>query len=190
LQNKVFVQGPANSCNVRRFLTVPVPPHALTELFTGQAPVLLHRPEDASIAWDSGSFLIAIASQHDAREEIRLEPHPSDWNKPWSEQRVRVLEVAVTQRGTDLYRVELAGHEAAPMARPYSDPDGIDPDVPPSGPQCTAEIPRRLRFVSPVAGHDVIFDHKEVVHNPPVRGSVFQLQAPRGVKKQMSNCQD
>lgn len=187
---KAFFSGPANTCNVTRFLHVPIPPHALAELFIGMAPVLTHRPEDASIAWEGGMYVIRIASKHAAREEIGLEPNPADWNRPWNEQRIRVRRVYVEQQGVKLYEAELDEHEAAKTAGPRKDPDGIDPDVPPSGPSCSAEVPRRLRFVSDVADQDVIFDHKEVVHNPPLMPGVFQQSPPRGVRVHSAECSE
>jgi hypothetical protein len=46
---KVFFRGTASECNVARFLHVPVPPFALADLMTGEAPVLVHRPEDTTL---------------------------------------------------------------------------------------------------------------------------------------------
>ena len=65
LQNKQFLYGPANTCNVERFTQVPVPPFALVELLRGEAPVLVHQPSQATIAWD-GEYVIRIQSRHQA----------------------------------------------------------------------------------------------------------------------------
>jgi hypothetical protein len=185
---KVFYRGTASECNVRRFLHVPVPPFALVNLLGGEAPVLVHRPAEALIDWDSGSYRVRIASRHDASEEIRLEPTPDDWNKAWSDQRLRVLEVRIRQQGIELYRAMLSDFEPAETAPPAVDPDGIDPDVPPSGPACAAEIPRRIHVVSEASGEDVLIEHRDVHHNPPLLPNLFKQDAPGGVKIRTTSC--
>ena len=185
---KAFYRGASSECNVRRFLHVPVPPFALVNLLAGEAPVLAHGPSEALIDWDSGSYRIRIASRHDASQEIRLEPTPDDWNKAYGEQRLRVLEVRVRQRGVELYRATMGDFEPAKTAPPSVDPDGIDPDVPPSGPACTAEIPRRIHVVSEASGEDVLIEHREVHHNPPLQPNLFKQDAPGGVKIRTTSC--
>lgn len=187
VREKVFFAGPANECNIRRFLNVPVPAQALARLLTGEAPVLVHEPGSAQIAWD-GDYVIRVPSRHGASQRIRLEPNPDDWARPYSEQRVRVLEVVVEQQGVVLYRVELGHHEPAPTAEPRQDPDGIEADIPPSGPECNAEVPRRIRFVTPVSGQDVLFRHKKVVHNPPLVPGLFRQVPPAGVRVREAFC--
>lgn len=186
--HKRFFTGPASVCNVARFLRVPVAPHALVTLLGGEAPVLVHRPESATLAWESGTYVVRIASRHDASETIELVPRPEDWERPWQEQRIRVSSVAVTQRGVELYRAELSDFGAARTAGPRKDPDGIDPDIPPSGPACIAEVPRRVHIVSDASGQDVIIQHRELWHNPPIAPSLFQQERPRGVKVENSPC--
>jgi hypothetical protein len=188
LNEKRFFHGPARACNVRRFLRVPVPPHALVSLITGTAPVLVHRPEDASIEWERGQYQLRIRSKHAAVQTIGLRPHPNDFGLSWSEQRLRVANVRVEQQGVTLYDVTLAGHAPARMAPARVDPEGIDPDVPPSGPSCSAELPRRLRFVSEVTEDDVIFTVSEVFHNPPLLEGIFNQVAPGGVAMSYSDC--
>jgi hypothetical protein len=188
LREKKFSHGVANDCNVRRFLNVPVPPHALVRLLSGEAPVLVHEPPDASIRWQ-GRYVIDIRSRHGARERIQLEPRPDDWELPYERQRLRVLEVEVEQRGVVLYRVELDDHRPARTAVARVDELGIEPDVPPSGPACDAEIPRRIRFVTPVSGQDVLFSHESIVHNPPLIEGLFRQAAPGGVAIRHSTCE-
>ncbi len=187
LQNKQFLYGPANTCNVERFTQVPVPPFALVELLRGEAPVLVHQPSQATIAWD-GEYVIRIQSRHQANEEIHLEPTPADWNLPWQKQRVRVLEVAVSQQGIDLYRALMEDHKASHTARPRVDPDHLTPDVPPSGPACGAEIPRRLRMEVPGTDQDLILVNKDVVHNPPIIRGAFRQKVPGGVEVRYAAC--
>jgi outer membrane lipoprotein-sorting protein len=186
--SKQFVHGPATECNVARFLHVPVPPFALVALLAGEAPVLVHDPSAASLTWDSGAYLISIKSSRGASEEIRLEPRPEDWEKPWSEQRVRVRDVRVVQQGIELYEAQLESFRAASTAGPRADPDGIDPDVPPSGPACGAEVPRHVRITSDASAQDVVIVHSEISHNPPITNGLFRQLPPAGVKIHVAAC--
>jgi hypothetical protein len=188
VREKVFWSGEASECNVERALKVPIPPAALGQLLSGEAPILVHTSEQAQLSWDSGSYRLQIASEYDAREEVRLLPHDADWNRPWAEQRVRVLEVRVWQKGYLLYEVALSEHERAAMATPREDPEGIEPPVPPSGPVCSAEVPRNIRFRVPGAGRDVVFLQKQVRHNPPLVPELFRQSAPPGVAVKRSTC--
>jgi hypothetical protein len=185
---KQFFQGPASECNIARFLHVAVPPFALVALLAGEAPVLVHGPGDATIAWDSGSYVVHIRGRHGATEDIRLEPRPDDWARPWAEQRVRVREVRVVQQGIELYRAELDRYEVAPTAAPRLDPDGIDPPLPPSGPACSSEVPHRIRIVSEASAEDVVLVHQDVSHNPPVLAGVFRQTPPQGVRIRQAVC--
>lgn len=185
---RVFFTGPANQCNVERFLEVPIPPAALVQLFTGEAPVLVHLPEQATLEWDSGGYVIRIQSKHGAVQTIVLELLEDDWNKPWRVQRLRVREVLVEQHGVELYRAELRDYRAAKMAEPNRDPDGLLPDLMPSGPQCRAEVPGKIRFLVPVAERDVVFEHQAVEHNPTLSKGAFAQPIPLGVTLRPSPC--
>lgn len=187
LKNKQFLYGPANTCNVERFTQVPVPPFALVELLRGEAPVLVHQASQASIAWDD-PYTIRIQSKHQATEEIQLEPVPADWNLPWQKQRVRVLEVDVSQQGIELYRAQMEDHAPAHTAKSRVDPEHLTPDVPPSGPTCSAAIPRRLRLEVPGTEQDLILINKDVVHNPPIIQGAFRQKAPGGVEVRYASC--
>lgn len=188
LRQRVFLQGPAEECNVEQALKVPVPPEALGQLLLGQAPILVHQPEQARLVWEGGSYVLRIDSEHQATEEVRLVPRDEDWQRPWQEQRLRVLEVSVAQQGLTLYQAELAEYEPASTAKARVDPDGIEPDVPPSGPSCNAEVPRRLRFQVPGAGRDIVFVQREVQHNPPITPELFRQLPPAGVTIRRSSC--
>ncbi len=188
LRQRLFLEGPADECNVEQALKVPVPPEALGELLTGQAPVLVHSPEQASLVWEGGAYVLRIDSEHRAAEVVRLVPRDEDWTRPWQEQRLRVQFVSVSQQGRPLYDVELEGHRAVTSAGPRVDPDGIEPDVPPSGPSCDAEVPRRLRFRVPGAGRDLIFIQAEVHHNPPITLDLFRQLPAAGVNVRHGSC--
>jgi hypothetical protein len=187
-EHRVFYTGPANQCNVERFLEVPIPPAALVQLFSGEAPVLVHDPEQATLTWEAAAYVIHIRSEHDAEQTIALEPRAEDFDKPWRVQRLRVREVVVEQHGVELYRAELKDYRAADMAKPSHDPDGLTPDVMPSGPECHAEVPGKIRFIVPVAERDVVFEHQKVEQNPPLTSGAFSQPIPLGVTLRHSPC--
>jgi hypothetical protein len=188
LRERQFVEGPADECNLERALRVPLPPAALGELLTGQAPILVHRPEQATLTWDSGSYRLQIQSEVQASEEVRLVPRDEDWQRPWQEQQLRVLEVRVSQQGLVLYDASLEEHRPAKLAAARVDPDGIEPDVPPSGPACSAEVPRRIRFQVPGSGRDIVFSQKEVAHNPPLLPELFTQTPAPGLHVRHASC--
>lgn len=188
LKAKTFLTGPANACNLQRFTRVPLPPHAFVQLLRGEAPVLAHEPSGASIDWSEGSYRIRVMGRHRAEQEIRLVPREADWQRPWAEQRLRVIEVSVTQASAPIYRVELEGHAQVATAAARVDPEGIDPPIAPSGPECTAELPRRLHFVVGDDQHDVLLANEAQVHNPPLVPDLFEQQPPSGVQLRHSPC--
>ncbi len=188
LRQKQFLRGPANACNLGRFTHVPVPPAALVQLLRGEAPVLVHQPTAATIAWESGEYVVRIESTRSASEEIHLVPVAADYALPYTAQRLRVTEVRVLQQGIELYRAQLVGHHPAKMSGPRVDPDGLDPPVPPSGPTCLAEVPGRLRLQVPDGDQDVILENIEVTHNPPLAPNLFQQAPPGGVAVSYSQC--
>jgi hypothetical protein len=194
LQNKQFLYGPANVCNVSRFTRVPVPPFALVQMLHGEAPVLVHEPSQASIEWDSGFFggghyMVQILSKHQAFEEIHLVPVPDDFDKPWQEQRLRVLSVEVQKQGVPLYMATMRDHTITHTKPAEPDPDGLGPGLPSSGPDCSAEVPRSLRIRVPSSGQDVVFRNREQWHNPPLSAGVFQQRCPSGMSCRFSDCQ-
>jgi len=188
LRERVFLRGPADECNLEQALKVPLPPEALGELLTGQAPILVHGPNEAQLGWDSGAYVLDISSEHQASERVRLVPRDEDWERPWQEQRLRVLEVRVSQRGLVLYEARLDEHRAAATAEPRVDPDGLEPAVPPSGPSCDAEVPRKLRFLVPGAGRDIVFVQGDVRHNPPLTPELFVQTPAAGMHLRRSSC--
>src|SRR5690348_11165264 len=84
VKEKLFLRGPASPCNLARLTQVPLPGFALVDLLRGEAPVLLHQPAGARIAWDGhGFYRIQLSSTREATEEIHLEVHPKDFDLPW-----------------------------------------------------------------------------------------------------------
>jgi hypothetical protein len=179
LRDKRFYVGPASACNIARATSVPVPGHVLVRLLQGEAPVLKHELRSATMAWSpEGYYAVAVPSTRGAVEEIHLAPRPEDWALPWDRQRLRVLDVKVVQQGYLLYHAELSGHDAAPTAGPRLDPDNLEPPLPPSGPSCDAEIPRKIHLEVPGSDADVYFQYTQVVWNPPLPEGTFE-QSPR-----------
>jgi hypothetical protein len=185
---KRFLYGPANACNLARFTQVSLPPPVLVDLLRGDAPVLVHAPSAASVKWEGTRYVVSISSTHGATERIELEPLPEDFARPWSEQRVRMLGFEVVQMGVSLYKVELEGHERVDTARPRVDPDGLEPPVPPSGPVCSAELPRRVHIEVASEGHDLVLSMKDLAHNPPLPAGSFTQARPSGVSAQFTPC--
>ncbi len=182
-RDKTFYFGPATACNIARLTTLPVPGYVLVDLLQGEAPVLRHIPAETMLAWDDhGYWVVSIAGHNESHEEIRLAPRSEDWGKPWTEQRVRVLDVRVVQQGYVLYHAELSDQASAPTAGPRVDPDRIDPPIPPSGPVCDAEIPRRIHLEIP-ADADVRFSYTEVKWNPPLPAGVFEQPPQAGLRE-------
>ncbi len=189
LQSKQFLYGPASACNLARLTQVPLPGHALVSLLRGEAPVLVHTAQEASIAWDSdGFYRLLVASKNNASQEIHLGIRSDDWAKPWQEQRMRVLQVRVTQAGVDLYQADLDRHEPTLTAGPREDPDGLDAPIPPSGGPCDAELPRSIRLRVPNTENDVLFQYKDAKWNPPIVAGAFTQPVPSGVRKVPVDC--
>lgn len=190
LEQKTFFYGPATACNLARFTQVPVPGHALVSLLRGEAPVLVHEKDATQIAWDGDHYKLTINSKHQATEEIHLEVHPDDFAKPWQQQRVRVAHVRVAQGGSDIYLADLDDHEPTKTAPPRVDEDGMEEPIPPSGPACTAEYPKTIRFKVSETRDDVVFQYKEAKWNPPLLPETFTQPVPGGMRKQLVTCKD
>ncbi len=190
LREKRFFTGPASACNIARMTTVAVPPHVFVGLLRGEAPVLRHSADGATIAWSPrGYWVLGIAGTRDAREEIHIAPRPDDWQKPWDQQRMRGLDVRVEQQRFVLYHAELTDHAAATTAPPREDPDGLTQALPPSGPPCGAEIPRKIHLEVPDPETDVRFEYAQIAWNPPLPDGTFEQVAPAGLAVEVVNCE-
>lgn len=191
VKEKQFSYGPATACNLARLTQVPVPGHVLVTLLRGEAPILVHAPEHVTLAWDgAGFYRVVVPSKHNATEELHLEVHPDDFDKAWGEQRVRVRDVRVVQRGVELYHAELEHHEPAATSPPRVDEDGIEPPIPPIGRPCNAELPRSIRMRVPNTRHDVLFQYREAAWNPPILPGTFTQRPPGGVRAHYVTCSD
>jgi hypothetical protein len=190
LRDKRFYVGPASACNIARATTVPVPGHVLVSLLQGEAPVLKHAPHAAAMTWSTeGFWTVTVPSTRGAVEEIRLAPRADDWSRPWDRQRLRVLDVKVVQQGYLLYHAELRDHDGAPTAGPRVDPDNLEPPVPPSGPPCDTEIPRKIHLEVPAQDADVRFQYTQVVWNPPLPTGTFDQPPRPGMPVEIVTCE-
>jgi hypothetical protein len=166
-----------------------VPGSVLVGLLRGEAPVLVHPSAAPTMAWSpDGYWVVRVDGTRDAHEEIHLAPRPSDWGLPWDRQRLRVLDVRVTQQGFVLYHAELGDHAPAPTAGPRLDPDNLEPPIPPSGPACDAEIPRRIHVEVPNPQADVRFVYDQLSWNPPLPTGTFDQAPPPGMHVVPVNC--
>jgi hypothetical protein len=166
----------------------------LVNLLSGRAPVLRHVTQP-TVAWDSkGYYVVKITGTNDAVEVLHVVPQPDDWHKPWSDQRMRVLDVAVTQHGVLLYHAELDTHEKTPMSKAAACDDvckatGETPTQP-SGPMCEAEVPRRIHVEMPSLQTDVLFHYDKIEWNPPLEPNVFTQQQQSGLTPSPVECTD
>jgi hypothetical protein len=189
LRERRFYWGPASDCNIARLTTVPVPGHVLVDLLRGEAPVLKHDPQTATMTWSSrGYWVLELSGTHESREEIHLAPRPGDWGLPWDQQRMRVLDVRVVQQGFVLYHAELEDHAPAPMAGPRVDPDNLEPPLAPSGPACDAEVPRKIHVEVTHPDSDVRFLYEQRTWNPPLPEGTFELRPPAGMQVEHVTC--
>jgi hypothetical protein len=189
LRNKRFYVGPASACNIARLTTVPVPGHVLVDLLRGQAPVLKHDAASATMTWDPhGYWVLRIPGTNASLEEIHLAPRPSDWSLPWDRQRMRVLDVRVTQQGIELYHAALDDFGATPTAGPRQDPDNLAPPLPPSGPPCDAESPGKIHMEVPAPASDVQFSYVQRTWNPPLPDGTFVQPPPPGMSLESVTC--
>jgi hypothetical protein len=188
--DKRFFVGPAAACNIARLTRVPVPAYVLVELLRGEAPVLKHDAQGATMVWDPhGYWTLSIPSTRGAQEWIHLAPRPEDWSLPWDRQRMRVLDVRVVQQGFELYHATLADHAGAPTAGPRVDPDNLAPPLPPSGPVCDAEVPRKIRLQVPDPSADVHLSYDTLFWNPPLPEGTFAQPVPPGMRPEAVNCE-
>ena len=191
LRDKRFLYGPASACNIARLTTVPMPGHVLVSILRGEAPVLKHDEKAATVEWSRGGYyVVKIPSTRQAGEEIHLAPHPSDVALPWQQQRLRVIEVEVRQQGIVLYHAEMSDHRSTAMAKAQVDADGIDPEVPVSGPLCRAELPRSIHVEVPAKDADVLFRFETVAWNPPLTDGLFTQAVPAGLPAERVICDE
>jgi hypothetical protein len=150
---------------------------------------LVHGAQSTILWSPRGYWVLTIDSTRSAREEIHLAPRPEDWTRPWEQQRMRVLDVRVEQQGYVLYHAELSDHATAGTAGPRLDPDNLEPPIPPSGPVCDAEIPRKIHVEVPDPEADVRFQYVQRTWNPPLPSGAFEQMPPPGMQIERVTCE-
>src|SRR5690606_4907917 len=198
LDQKAFWYGPSRTCNIERFTRVAVPPFALVELLRGRPPVLSHRPEDVSFRYarplfSKGRYVIDLAGEHETTQRLEIGVDERDLEKPLDAQRLRLLSVRVKQGRRLLYKVVLSDHFEGSRKDVTLTPDEVEMGIPPlpsSGPECSAELPRTLKFTVPDAGYTLQIENQEVHHNPPLSPGAFTQPVPSGVTVRESLCTD
>jgi hypothetical protein len=186
-----YIVGAAKPCNIARITQVPLPLEELVPMLWGMRPHLDGPIKCDSINWDDDHYVVMMsrADGKNFSHELHVTPYSADWSKPWSEQRLRLLGVRAWDKDSLVYRVTMKDHEATSTAKPMSDPDGLNPDVPPSGPVVNGiELPRTIHVEVPSKKSDVIFKYSEQVVNPPLIDGAFQLILKEGVPVQESVC--
>lgn len=189
MREKRFLEGPAAACNIARLTQVPLPGHVLIGLLRGVPPVLAHT-SPPTLRWDdAGFYVVTVMGANQAREEVRLAVHPDDFAKPWASQRLRLARVRVDQYDGTLYQASLEEPTAGQMAKAWEDPDGLPGEsLPPSGPECTADLPRSIHLEIPPSSSDVLLRFDEVVWNPPVPPGTFTQPRPPGLTTDYVDC--
>jgi hypothetical protein len=180
-KNSRFTVGPATSCNMARVTGVALPPGVLVALLLGQVaiPASAHA---TNLRWDGNGYYSAEFRTNFGTEYVELSPHPADLALPWESQRMRVRSVALRLGESVLYAADFDEYgpaDAAPAA--IHDPDGVDADVQPSGPACTAEVPHRIHISMPGKKTDLRVRYKTFVWNPPIPGDTFLQRTPPGM---------
>lgn len=188
MKNRAFLEGKPDPCNIARLTQVRMPAHALVRILRGEAPILVHDPNATTIEWSSGAYTVRIPGNYESIQELRLVPYKEDFNLPFDQQRVKVLGVSVIQRGYVHYKAELQGHEKSSTMPPRQDPDGLDPDLQPSGPACEVLVPKRIHVEMPYTKDDLLVRYEEVGLNPPLPEGIFTQPIPGGVRRETATC--
>lgn len=198
LEDKSFWYGPARSCNLERFTQVPVPPFALVELLRGRPPVLAHGAKDIQVRlvqpWFSKPYYrVDILGDHESTQRLKIGIFDEDFGYSLDKQRLKLLSVEVRQAGSLMYRVELDGYHRAVRWEAELGSEELEMAIAPqepSGPECSAAIPRSLSFEVPDSGYSFKILNEEVEHNPPLSAGSFTQPPPEGVVAHYSDCSD
>ncbi len=182
LRNHQTQQFPATSEALASSVGIGVAPNVIVSLLLGRPPVLVDS-QTPSVKWESGHYVVDVESTNAWHEQIELIPRESDWNKPWQEQRMRLLRVRVSKDGLDLYDAHLGDHAIIQAAPPPAQNTSLcNPDLDAVlGTTCNTsaraiacedvELPRDVEIES--GGRTVSIHEKKVVLNPPVDPKVF-----------------
>jgi hypothetical protein len=198
--NNRYIVGDAKPCNIAKITQIPLPLDELVPMLWGMRPKIDGPIKCDSISWSSNGYYVVMLSPQVAgategglSHELHVAPYSSDWDKPWSQQRLHLLGVSAwASSGSDgalVYRVTMKDHQATSTAKPIVDQDGINPDVPPSGPNVSVELPRMIHVEVPSKKSDVVFKYTEAFVNPPLIPNAFKLVMKPGIPVDESRCE-
>jgi len=196
LPNRSFWYGPPKTCNLASFTRVQVPPLALVELLRGRPPIVAHQQSAATIEFSSplfsrGRYVVNVRGDNQVEQTLEIEVAKQDYKKPLEQQRLRLRKVRVEQAGELLYEVELDRYKKASRAPNELTEEelmmGVAP-LAPSGPECAAELPRRVVFSVPGTGAELTIESHEMMHNPPILPGSFTQEIPGGVTSSFADC--
>ena len=182
LRNPQTQQLPATADALASAVGIGVTPNVIVSLMLGRPPVLVHQ-QAPSVKWESGHYAVELDGANAWHEHIELIPRESDWNKPWQEQRMRLLRVRVSKEGLDLYDARLGDHRvitAAPVTTQNTqlcNPEldkvlGTTCDSGARAAPCEdVELPTDVEIES--GGKTVSIHEKKTVLNPPIDPKVF-----------------
>lgn len=185
IRNPQTQQLPATAAALASAVGIGVTPNVIVSLMLGRAPVLVHSQSPA-VHWESGHYVVELDGTNAWHESIELIPRESDWNKPWQEQRMRLLRVRVSKEGLDLYDAHLGDHAIIRAAPPSSSQPAslCNPELDAVlGTTCNSgssaplkcedvELPMDVEIES--GGRTVSIHEKKVVLNPPIDPAVFR----------------
>jgi len=193
--NGRYITGLAKPCNIARITQVPLASRELVPMLWGMRPDLPQKVTCDSVKWngDGGFYVVALGHETTSPtepklHELRMTPWPEDLDKPWAEQRMRLLGVLAWRDDALVYRVTMADHQKTATAKPIVDPDGLSDDILPSGPDVEVDVPRKIHVEVPAKKSDVIFKYEEAFVNPPLPKDVFKLYMPPGVPVDEATC--
>src|SRR5262249_14025453 len=140
-----------------------------------------------------GYYRVMMSDGRGLAHELHIAPSESDWNKPWDQQRMRLLGVLGWSSSAPdaelVYKVTMKAHEVAHTAKPIvGDVPGLDEDVAPSGRNVDVELPKMIHVEVPSKKADVIFMYSSFEVNPPLYEGVFQLKLTPGVPIERAVC--
>ena len=191
--NGKYLVGPAKPCNIARITQVPLPSDELVPMLWGMRPKIPGPIKCDSIDWDGDGYYKVMMSSADGKSmahELHVAPTPDTWDKPFGQQKMRLLGVLGWNADDLVYRVTMKDHQLAHTAAAMvGDEPGLDEDVPPSGPPVDVDVPRSIKVEVPSKKSDVIFTYGEAAVNPPLPEGVFQLQLAPGVPVERSECE-
>ena len=189
-----YLTGLAKPCNIAKITQVPLESTELVPMLWGMRPDLPAKVSCDSVKWsDDGYYVVALSHDGGPNQaklhELRMTPWPEDMDKPWGEQRMRLLGVLAWRDDAIVYRVTMGDHQKTVTAPAIIDAEGLSDDVPPSGPNVSVDVPRKIHVEVPGKKADVIFKYEDAVVNPPLPANVFRLNLVKGVPVDEVGCE-